>query len=188
MWIEGNLSLSDDLARLVEYEKSCVDESETLLKERKEELDKLNTEKGTVETHNLLLEELETKKKHQAELNDRKDWFAQKKEQASVVVRAYRKAMPALERSREAEKNLDSLKKSIDSLEKKIVISDEKKQKTEEAVRSDQPKRDRIEELTRELQTLSDSLPTYESLKKITKDIAEREEKTRKDEKTLEET
>ena len=188
LWIEGNLSLSDDLARLVEYEKSCVDESETLLKERKEELDKLNTEKGTVETHNLLLEELEAKKKHQAELNDRKDWFAQKKEQGSVVARAYRKVMPALERSREAEKNLDSLKKSIDSLEKKIVISDEKKQKTEEAVRSDQPKRDRIEELTRELQTLSDSLPTYESLKKITKDIAEREEKTRKDEKTLEET
>ena len=186
MWIPGNPNLLDNIQSLIDYEEEIIAEERKVSEEAKKELDKLNRLHGTVESRNKDIDELEKKREHLEELKSKAEIYDDIKKKCLVVSEAYRKVMPAVKNDREVKERLQKQIDTIAKLNEKIAESKKQKEKIEELLKNDEQSNKEIERLTGEIQSLNDSLESYDKLSKLQKNISDRKIKIQKDKDQLE--
>lgn len=187
-WLPESPQLTEDLQVLIRREKEKIAVSENMRKKCSGIHAELNAAYGAAEGKNRRLDELAEKSAHLEELHKSEDEFAKLQERADTAEAAHRQVMPAYIAEKEAGKRLIDLQKDIEGLSISLQEREKDKASSEALLKEDEPKKEKAESLTKQITSLSDSLPAYRKLKQQEKDIALRSAKITYDTEQMRET
>ena len=178
-----NPDLLEKIAQLVETDNARLEELEKKKNSIREELQKLNIERGAAEGINNDLHELETKKKHLEELRSRKNEVNELKKTIDTVGKVLHTVRPKTEARERAAEGLAKAEKEIRDLELELKNREEILNEAKKATAGDAEAVKRVEELKKEIHSLEEQMPRYEELKDHTNAMAQAEkaEKTAHD-------
>lgn len=188
LWLSGNLELLQNISDLIEEEKKEETKKKDDFDKAKNELDALNTKLGTAKSQNQLIDELVSKRAYLEKLNELADSNQKLQEKSVRVANAFRKVRPAVKTHSDAVAQLNNLNKTIERLKTDFSLSQEKKKKAEDIVKADEPNQTKIDEFTKEIHSLSDSLPVYNRLENLRNSISARIQKLEFDSNALDRT
>ena len=187
-FLPGNPDLLESLTNLIKEDQKTLNDASDLRSQKQKKLDELNTAYGTAKTQNNLIDQLANAEAHLKTLEDQKDEYEALHNRNTLVSNVFHKVMPADQNARNAENDLIRLKGNIESLTEDLAKSEGTKAQAEETVRNDEGNRKEIENLTRRIQTLSDTLPEYEKIEKAKNQLEQRKKDNRNDAAELDQT
>lgn len=178
-----NPDLLNKIAQLVEADNARLEELDRKKNRIREELQKLNIERGAAEGINHDLHELEAKKKHLEELRSGENEVNELKKTIDTVGKVLHTVRPKTDARERAADGLARAEKEIRELELELKHREEILNEAGKATAGDAEAVKRVEELKKEIHSLEEQMPRYEELKDHTNAMAraEKAEKTAHD-------
>ena len=175
-----NPDLMEKIAQLAEADNARLEELDKKKNSIREELQKLNIERGAAEGINNDLHELETKKKHLEELKSRENEVNELKKTIDTVGKVLHTVRPKTDARERASDALAKAEKEIRDLELEVKQREAILIKAGKATAGDADAIKRVDELKKDIPSLKEQMPRYEELKDHTNamDQAEKAEKT----------
>jgi len=184
-WLPDNPDLLNALDNAVKQEETMHAKAMEESQKQFQKVQNLNTEKGTAQTHNSMLDELETKKQHLEELAENEECFSELKNQYAKVEKAFHKVLPEINWNCDRKKQLSDLKENIESLSEQLRKDNEAVEEAKKVVEQDEPKKQEIQSIIEEIGQLNGSLNSYQRLANLEKNIMERNKKIEADEEQI---
>ena len=181
LWLPGNPLLTENLSKLVSRDEAIESELHFLQKVKLDKRDSLNRTIEKARTDNVLIKELQDKRKHLKDILQESADYKELEERIKVVEVISGKILPAIEKSQEEEGRLKRLKEDISKTKKERNASEEVKKTAEKTEKEDENRKTEAEDLGKTIQKLTDSLPEYERLAKKEQDIKNRATKITED-------
>ena len=163
-----NPDLLGRLEQLVEDDREQLKELDKKKNSIREDLQKLNVERGAAEGVNHDLHELEEKKKHLEELRSRENEVNELKKNIDAVGKVLHTVRPKTDARKRAADALEKAEKEIRDLELELKNCEDILNEAKNATAEDAEAVRRVEELKNEIHSLEEQLPRYNTLKEKT--------------------
>ena len=170
-YLPGNPELTAELESLILAEREQAAALETEKQQAQSSVDAINKEKGAAEGHNRLLDELEKAKEHLAALDKQQGAAERMEQEYDRAERALHQCLPQREKWEQAKAGVRRTEEEIKSLRQSVEQLTETCQQKQAEADGDQPNRERIEAVKVEAARLSDSLPQYDRLESVRKEL-----------------
>ena len=170
LYAPGHPELMANLEALITRETEVVNAIKAALEADKQEIDRLNTQKGTAERVNQDLEKLEKAVEHQRALDEAQAEYERRKAVMELAEKALHKALPAVTAYEQAEKSWQESRGKLERLEAEIKQQAQDCEKAKKAVEDDQPAEEQVAKLNAEIGRIDEQKPLYDELEKAVKD------------------
>ncbi len=187
-FLPGNPDLLESLKNLIKEDQNTLNEASDLRTAKQKKLDELNTALGIARTQNGLIDKLTGAEEHLKSLEEQKDEYEALHNRHTMVSNVFHKVIPAASNHENAQRQLIILQNNIALLTKNLSESEVKKTQAEETVVNDEGSRKEAENLTKRIQTLTDTLPEYEKIEKAKRQLDIRKKANRNAQADLDET
>lgn len=170
LYAPGHPELMANLEALITRETEVVNAIKAALEADKQEIDRLNTQKGTAERVNQDLEKLEKAVEHQRALDAAQAEYERRRAVMELAERALHKALPAVTAYEQAAKNWQDTCGKLDRLGIEINEQRQKRDQAQREVEDDKPAEEQVAKLNAEIGRIDEQKPLYEELEQAVKD------------------
>ena len=170
LYAPGHPELMANLEALITRETEAVNAIKAALEADKQEIDRLNTQKGAAERVNQDLEKLEKAVERQRALDAAQAEYERRRTVMELAEKALHKALPAVIAYEEAEKNWHDTRSKIEQLEGEIKQQAQDCDKAKKAVEEDKPAEEQVAKLNVEIGRIDEQKPLYDELEQAVKD------------------
>ena len=164
LYLPGAPDLMEQLDRLIAAEEQKAAELDALKGETQRAVDALNKAKGAAEGNNRLLDGLADAKRHLEELTNKQEEMEHLHRAYERAEKALRQCAPQREKWESAKARVRQTEQAIQALQESIRALEAQCAARQADVDSDQPRRERMDEMNLEGKRLADSLPQYDRL------------------------
>ena len=168
-FLPGHPNLADNLSRLAEREKEQLDRLGSAREGIHREIEKINAEKGAAEAVNALFEALKKGRSELAGLEMLDDDMALRQKRLQRVDAAFRKAKPAIDRQRQADRDLKETLTAIELLSEKLSGYEQAVWAAQDQVKEDTEKSAELDAWKIRIDAIAAQLPLYRELMDLRK-------------------
>ena len=170
LYAPGHPELTANLEALITREAGAVEAIKAKLEAEKQEIDRLNTQKGAAERVNQDLDNLEKAVERQRALDAAQAEYKRRRAVMELAEKALHKALPAVTAYEQAEKSWQESREKLERLEGEIKQQAQDCEKAKKAVEDDRPAEEQVAKLNAEIGRTDEQKPLYDELEQAVKD------------------